>query len=317
MELLHYFVRKLVGGLLLVLGVTFLSFLLIVWYGPDQTYKGLGKNPTAAEVEQRRAMLGYDEPFLVRYGMYLRELATLDFGHSDSTGERVDRLLARTVPVSLALTLPGFVLGNVLGLALAMAAALHRGRWIDRLVMALSVAGMSLSFVIVLMLCQLVFSSSAGLGLFPVRGWDVTDFASYLRHAAVPTIALVVVTLGYNTRFYRAVLVEELERDHVRTARAFGASRLEALVRDVLPNAAVPIITRVMFSIPLVVIGGSLLVESHFGIPGIGKVTYEAIGAGDFPVLKAVVGLTPVLFVFAVVATDLLCRAVDPRLELT
>jgi peptide/nickel transport system permease protein len=314
--LASHLLRSAASGALLLAGVTFLSFLLMVHFAPDQTYARLGKNPTAEQVRELREQLGYDRPFLARYGEYLRELATLDFGHSWSSGERVDRLLARTVPVSLALLVPGFLLGNLLGLALAMVAAQHRGRWPDRLIMACSVAGMSVSFVIALIAFQVVFSSSYGLDLFPVRGWDVRDFGSYLRHVTVPTLATVFVTLGYNTRFYRAVLVEELGRDHVRTARAFGAPVPEILAKHVLPNAAVSIITRVVFSIPLVVIGGSLLIESYFGIPGVGKATYEAIGANDLPVLKAVVGLTPVLFVLALLLTDLLCHAVDPRVEL-
>jgi peptide/nickel transport system permease protein len=312
---MHYFLRKLAGALLLLLGVTFLSFLLTIYFAPDQTFRHLGKNATQEEIASWRHELCYDRAFLGRYGCYVRELVTLDFGSSYSSGERVSRILARTIPVSLALLTPGFVLGNALGLLLAMIAAHYRGRWIDRLIMAVSVAGMSVSFVIALVAFQLVFSSSYGLDLFPVRGWDVRGFGDYLRYVTVPTLATIFVTLGYNTRFYRAVLVEENGRDHVRTARAFGASSAQVLLFDVLPNAAVPIVTRLLFSIPLVVIGGSLLVESYFGIPGVGKATYEAIVSGDQPVLKAVVGLTPALFVAALVLADLLTHALDPRLE--
>jgi peptide/nickel transport system permease protein len=313
---MHYALRKLAGAVTLVLGVTFVSFLFMVWFAPDPTYKLLGKNPSAAQVEQTRQLLCLDCPFPVRYLRYLGELSTFDFGNSWSSGERVSRLLARTMPVSLALLAPGFVLGNALGLLLAMVAAHWRGRWLDRLIMACAVAGMSVSFVIALIAFQVVFSSSYGLDLFPVRGWDVHDFGDYLRYVTVPTLATIFVTLGYNTRFYRAVLVEELGRDHVRTARAFGASTPEVFLRNVLPNAAIPIVTRLLFSVPLVVIGGSLLIESYFGIPGIGKATYEAIGAGDQPVLKAVVGLTPVLFVVALLLADLFSHALDPRVEL-
>ena len=316
MHLLNYILRKLMSGVLLLLGVTFVSFLFMVYFAPDPTYQLLGRNPTAEQVAQTRQDLCLDCPFLVRYQRYLNELATFDFGNSWSSGERVDRLVARTVPVSAELLAPGFVLGNALGLLLAMIAACHRGRPIDRLIMAASVAGMSVSFVIALIAFQIVFSSSYGLDLFPVRGWDVHDAASYLRYVTVPTLATVFVTLGYNTRFYRAVIVEELGRDHIRTARAFGASTAEVLMRHVLPNAVVPIVTRLVFSIPLVVIGGSLLIESYFGIPGIGKATYEAIGAGDWPVLKAIVGVTPVLFVAALLLADVLTHALDPRVEL-
>jgi peptide/nickel transport system permease protein len=131
----------------------------------------------------------------------------------------------------------------------------------------------------------------------------------------VPTLALVLVTLGYNTRFYRAIMAEEIERDHIRTTRAYGARPAELLFRHVLKNSLIPVLTRVMFSIPFVVISGSLLLESYFGIPGIGLVTFNAITSGDQPILKAVVGLTGVLFVLALTVNDILYNLVDPRVS--
>jgi peptide/nickel transport system permease protein len=151
------------------------------------------------------------------------------------------------------------------------------------------------------------------LDLFPVRGWQVDGFVSYLQYVTVPTLALVFVTVGYNTRFYRALFVEEYGKDHIRTARAFGAPERLILWKHVLKNSMVPIVTRIMFSIPLVVISGSLLIESYFGIPGIGQATFEAITSGDQPVLKAVVGLTAVVFVLIQTVTELLYRLLDPR----
>lgn len=314
MELLHYSLRKLAGGLPLILGVTLVSFVLMVYFGPDKTYELLSKNPTAEEIVQVRAQLGYDKPFWVRYGIYLKELATLDFGYSDSTGERVGAILQRTLPISLLLLAPGFVLGNLLGIALGLAAAWHRGGWIDKAIMGLAVVGMSISFLVVIIAFQVLFG--VVLGWFPVRGWNVHDLGSYLHYVTVPTLASVFVALGYNTRFFRAVLVEEMQRDHVRTARAFGAGAFEILWKNVLMNAMIPIITRVMFSIPLVVVSGSLLIESYFGIPGVGKVTYDAITSGDQPILKAVIGLTAVLFVLILIVNDVLYRAFDPRVAL-
>lgn len=316
MDVLRYALRKLVAGIPLILGVTFVSFLLMVYFGPDQTYQLLGKNPTPQQIAEIRHQLGYDRPFVVRYAQYLGELATLDFGNSDSTGEKVRSLLVRTIPVSLALILPGFLLGNLVAVALALLAAHHRSRWPDKAIMGLSVIGMSISYLIVIIAFQVLFSSRHGLGLFPVRGWSVHSFGDYLEHVAVPTMATVFVALGYNTRFYRSVIVEELTRDHVRTARAFGVPPVMLLARNVLKNCMIPIITRVVFSIPLILVSGALLVESYFGIPGIGKVTFDAITTGDQPVLKAVVGLTAVLFVLAQLATDILYRAVDPRVSL-
>ena len=314
--MLAYAAKKLLAGVPLILGVTFISFVLMVYFGPDKTYELIGKNATQEQIQQIRTELGYDQALLTRYATYLKEMATLDFGYSDSTGERVTRILARTIPISLALTLPGFILGNALGLLLALLAAHYRGRWPDKAIMAFAVIGMSVSFLIIIILFQVLFSSSYGLNLFPVRGWDVYSLGDYLHYVTVPTLALVFVSLGYNTRFYRAVVVEELSKDHIRTARAYGASTNNLLFKRVLKNSLIPIITRVMFSVPLVVISGSLLIESYFGIPGVGKVTYDAITTGDQPVLKAVVGATAALFVVILIATDILYRLVDPRVEL-
>lgn len=316
MDTLQYVIRKLISGIPLVLGVTFVSFMLMVYFGPDKTYELLGKNPTQEQIEEIREQLGYDQPFYLRYGSYLRELATLEFGNSDSTGERVSVLLARTIPVSIALVTPGFILGNVLGILLALFAAYYRSTWVDKSIMGFAVVGMSISFLIVIIAFQIIFASSFGLDLFPVRGWNVNSLGDYLAYVTVPTLASVFVALGYNTRFYRSVIVEEMTRDHVRTARAFGISPAKIFYKNILKNCLIPIITRVIFSIPLVVISGSLLIESYFGIPGVGKVTYDAIITGDQPVLKAVVGLTAVLFVFAQLVTDILYRAADPRVSL-
>lgn len=314
MEFLHYTLRKLAGGIPLILGVTLVSFVLMVYFGPDKTYELLSKNPTTEEIAQVRAQLGYDQPFWVRYGRYLKELATLDFGYSDSTGERVGAILQRTIPVSLLLLAPGFVLGNLLGIVLGLVAAWHRGGWIDKAIMGFAVVGMSISFLVVIIAFQVLFG--VVLGWFPVRGWNVHGLGSYLHYVTVPTLASIFVALGYNTRFFRAVLVEEMQRDHVRTARAFGAGPAEILWKNVLMNAMIPIVTRIMFSIPLVVVSGSLLIESYFGIPGVGKVTFDAITSGNQPILKAVVGLTAVMFVLILIVNDILYRAFDPRVAL-
>lgn len=305
---------KLLQGLLLILGVTFISFALMVWFGPDQTYTLIGKNATPEQISEIRQQLGYDQPLLQRYLQYLHDLATFNLGTSNSSGEKVSDILVRTVPVSLALMIPGFVLGNLLGIALGLVAARYHGRWQDRLISALSVGGMSISFLVVIIAFQVILSTPYGLDLFPVRGWQVDSLASYLQYVTVPSLALIFITLGYNTRFYRAIFVEELNKEHIQTARAFGAPQAVILWKHVLKNSMVPIVTRIMFSIPLVVISGSLLIESYFGIPGIGLMTFEAITSGDQPVLKAVVGLTAVAFVLIQVATEMLYRVLDPRL---
>ena len=316
MELLQYSLRKLITGIPLIIGVTLISFLLMVYFGPDKTFDLLGKNPTAEQIAEVREQLGYNRPFTVRYLEYLRELVAFDFGASESTGESVTGMLARTIPVSAALALPGFILGNLLGVMLGLMAAFNRGRIADKAIMAGAAVGMSVSFLIVIIAFQILLSSSFGLNLFPVRGWDMSSPGDYLRYVTVPTLATVFVALGYNTRFYRSVIVEEMNRDHVRTARAFGVPPGQLYYKLILKNALIPIITRIMFSIPFVVISGSLLIEQYFGIPGVGKATYDAIITGDQPVLKAVVALTAILLVVVQLLTDILYRAVDPRVSL-
>jgi peptide/nickel transport system permease protein len=307
--------RSLLHGLLLILGVTLVSFTLMVWFGPDQTYTLIGKNATPEQIQELRHQLGYDRSFAWRYADYLAELATLDLGHSQSSGEPVSAILQRTVPVSLALMIPGFVVGNLLGILLGLTAAARKGRFADRLITGFSVVGMSVSFLIIIIVLQLLLSTPYGLDLFPVRGWQVTGLTSYLYYVTVPSLALIAVTLGYNTRFYRAVFVEEAGRDHIRAARAFGASPAVIMWKHVLKNSLVPIITRFLFSIPLVVISGSLLIETYFGVPGIGKTTFDAVTSGDQPVLKSVVGLTAVAFVLVQILADILYRRVDPRIR--
>jgi peptide/nickel transport system permease protein len=316
MEVLQYSIRKIIAGIPLVLGVTLISFLLIVYFGPDKTYDLLGKNPTVEEIAEVRSQLGYDRPFITRYLEYLKEIVTFDFGNSESTDEKVSSILAKTIPVSVALSLPGFILGNLFGIGLALIAAYFRGGVVDKTIMAFAAVGMSVSFLIAIIGFQILLSSSDGLDLFPVRGWDTSSFGNYLRYVTVPTLATVFVALGYNTRFYRAVIVEEMTRDHVRTARAFGTPPAQLFYRNILKNSMVPIVTRIVFSIPFILISGSLLLESYFGIPGIGKITYDAIVTGDQPILKAVVALTAILFVVAQLMTDISYRIVDPRVSL-
>lgn len=311
---LPYLSRRLLYGIPLVLGVTFISFLLMVHFGPDKTYELVGKNPTAEQIAEVRHALGYDRPFLLRYGEYVRQLLTFDLGLSDSTGEPVALILRQTVPVSIMLVVPGFILGNLLGLALGLVAAWYRGKWLDKLVMSASVVGMSVSFLVIIIGLQVLLCTPYGLDLFPVRGWQVQDTSSYLYYVTVPTLALVLVTLGYNTRFYRAIMADEIEREHIRTLKAYGAGPAELLFRHVLKNGLIPVLTRLMFSVPFVLISGSLLLESYFGIPGVGLVTFNAITSGDQPILKAVVGLTGVLFVLALTVNDFLYTLVDPRL---
>lgn len=307
----RYLLWRLLGAVPLLLGVTLVSFTLTVHFGPDPAWEQLGRNPTTEQVEQVRSELGQDRPFPLRYAEYLLNLARLDLGRTYANGEPVVELLARTIPVSFLLLAPGFVLGILLALILALAAAWRPGGRLDRICDLVSAGGMSLSLVIIVIALQAVLG--VWLDWFPVRGWRANGAAVYLQHVTVPTLALVLANLGYNLRFFRAIFREVLSDDPVRTARAYGFQARQIATGYVLRAAAPPVLTRILVAIPLILVSGSLIIESHFGIPGIGLVTWNAVMSGDQPVLMAVVSLSSILFVAAQTATDLLTGLLDPR----
>ncbi len=298
-----------------LLGVTLISFYLMVYHGADKTYELAGKYATVSELAELRRELGYDRPFLVRYAEYVVQIATLDFGYSDSTHEKVNDILARTLPISLILTIPGFILGNVLAFCIAMYAAYHRHRWPDSLILTMSSIGMSISYLIITIAFQLFFCSIYGLNLFPIGGWEVYSLSSYLHYVTVPTLVSITIILGYNTRFYRAIILEQLDQNYVRTSLAFGLSTPKVLFTSVLKNCLHPILTRLLYSIPPLVVGGSLILENFFNIPGIGKVSYDAIVSGNQAVLKAIISLSAILFIGVSLLTDVLNRIIDPRID--
>lgn len=322
MDTLRYTLRKLLYSVPLLLGVTLLSFVFMVYFGPDMAFAKLGKNATLEDLEAERQKLGYYDPFHERYLDFLYSMVTFDFGESLSSHEEVTSIFKKAIPISIAVALPGFIFGNVISILLGLWAAYHRGRRLDKLIMAGSVVGMSISFLIVVIVFQTLLCSEDGLNLFPVNGWNVGmnleefNILDYIEYVTVPALCSIFVSVGYNTRFYRAVFVEELTRDHVRTAKAFGCGPVKLLFKHVLKNSLIPILTRIILSLPFVIIGGSIIIESYFVIPGIGSVVYEAIVSNDQPVAKAAVVCTAVLYIVFLTLTDILYQVVDPRISL-
>lgn len=304
--------RRLLGAVPLLVGVTLIAFTLTVHFGPDPAWEQLGRNPSAADLERVQQLLGQDRPFALRYFDYLGNLARLDLGYAHASGESVAGLIARTLPISAMLLLPGFVAGLVVALALALWAAWHpRGR-IDRACDLLTAGAMSLSLVVIVIALQAIFG--VALDWFPVRGWQVDGPVAYARHVAVPTLALILANLGYNLRFFRAVFRAAVNDAPVRTALAYGLGPARIIRGYVIRACAPVIVTRIAFAVPLLLVSGSLVIESHFGIPGIGKITFDAVMAGDQPVLMAIVSLSAILFVLTLTAADILAGLLDPRI---
>jgi peptide/nickel transport system permease protein len=295
-----------------MLGVVLLVFVLFNWVGGDPAYLLAGKMADAASIENIRRQLGVDQPWYVQLGIFLRQIATFDFGQSWATGEPVAAILATRLGPSLTVLVPLTVLETVLGVALALAVAFVRGSLTDRAVMVVCTIGMSVSILVYIIVFQYWLAYKAGW--FPVQGWG-NGLLENLRFAALPILIGLAVSLAPTLRLYRSFVLDEAGQDYVRTARAKGLPERRVMWLHVLRNAAIPIITHVMASLPAMLIGAFLL-ERFFGIPGIGREVILAVERSDFPVIKAITVYVAAATMVFNLLTDLLYQAVDPRVQL-
>ncbi|MBQ3316016.1 MAG: ABC transporter permease [Kiritimatiellae bacterium] len=302
--MLKYALRRLWQTIPTTFGILLLAFVLFNVVGGSPAETLLGKNATAEAIAAFNAKWGYDRPLPVQFVRYLGDLCRGDLGFSIEHQEPVIDVLARGVGPSLSLTVPILVLGVLVGLALALAAAARRGRALDHAVLFGSTALMSVNYVVWVLAGQFFLAYKAGL--FPVWGYE----SAY--NLVLPVFIGVVSSLGADVRFFRAAILDEIYRPYVLAARAKGLPGRVILVRHVLRNALVPIVTYVSLSIPHL-FTGSLLLESFFGIPGLGSVAINAIHSSDMAVVRAVVVIGALLYQFVNLATDLLYAALDPR----
>lgn len=255
-------------------------------------------------IKLRRRM---DNPFDSQLLFYFKQLAQFDFGVSHSTNQRVSKLLADGILPSLMLTVPIFVIGLITSVALALFCAFWRDTWVDRFFVIFSVALLSINYLVYIVAGQYLFGYR--LGWFPVWGFEG------IRYLVLPVLIGVISGLGANLRFYRTIMLDEVHRDYVRTARAKGVSKARVLFRHVLKNAMIPIITNVVIAIPFLYTG-SLLLESFFGIPGLGYLGINAINSSDVDVVRAIVLIGAFIFMMANLLTDICYAVVDPRVKL-
>jgi len=307
-----YILRRLWQMLPTMLGVVLLVFVLFNWVGGDPAYILAGKMSDAASIENIRRQLGVDQPWYVQLGIFLRQIATFDFGQSWATGEAVSDIITSRLGPSLTVLLPLTLLETVLGIALALSVAFVRGSLTDRAVMVACTVGMSISILVYIIVFQYWLAYKAGL--FPVQGWG-TGLLENLHFAALPILIGLAVSLAPTLRLYRSFVLDEVGQDYVRTARAKGLPERRVMWVHVLRNAAIPIITHVMASLPAMLIGAFLL-ERFFGIPGIGREVILAVERSDFPVIKAITVYVAVATMVFNLLTDLLYQAVDPRVQL-
>ncbi len=311
--MLAFLVRRLWQFVPTLLGVVLLVFFLFNWVGGDPAYLLAGKISNPEQIENIRRQLGVDRPYHVQLWIFVKQIATADFGASWSTNEKVSAIFASRLGPSLTVLVPLLLISTLLAMAAAMLAAYKRGSLADRAVMIGCTLGQSVSILVYILVLQYVLAYQ--LGWFPVQGWGSGLAENLLRYSALPVIVGVLVSLAPDTRLYRSFFLDEINQDYVRTARAKGMSEPRVMWIHVLRNAAIPIVTNVMLQLPGL-LAGAFLIERFFSIPGIGREVILAVERSDFPVIKAVTIYVAVATMVVNLIADLLYKAIDPRVQL-
>jgi peptide/nickel transport system permease protein len=309
----NYLRRRLWQSIPTLLGVVLLVFFLFNWVGGDPAYILAGKIASAEQVENIRRSLGVDQPYWVQLGIFLKQVATADFGVSWSTNERVSQIFATRLGPSLTVLLPLLLISTILALGAAMLVAYLRASLTDRAIMVACTIGQSVSILVYILVLQ--YWLAYRLGWFPVQGWGGTLGENLLGYAALPILVGVIVSLAPDIRLYRSVFLDEISQDYVRTARAKGLGEGRVMWLHVLRNAAIPITTNVMTQVPGL-LAGAFLIERFFSIPGIGREVILAVERSDFPVIKAVTVYVAIATMIVNLLADLTYRALDPRVQL-
>ncbi|HUG77292.1 MAG TPA: ABC transporter permease [Burkholderiales bacterium] len=324
--MLAYIVRRALYAIPILIGVNLITFLLffVVNTPDDMARMQLGaKRVTPEAIEKWKAERGYDKPLLfnsgapgarkltqtVFYDKSVR-LFAFDFGAAEDNRDIAAEIRARMGP-SLALALPVLLVGLAVNITFAMFMAFFRASALDFWGVVLCVAMMSVSMLFYIIGGQYVASKL--WHLVPISGYAGGFDAA--RFLILPVLIGVIGGVGSGSRWYRTLFLEEMTRDYVRTARAKGLAESAVLFRHVLKNAMIPILTGVVVLIPLLFLG-SLLMESFFGIPGLGSYTIDAIQAQDFAVVRSMVFIGSVLYIAGLLLTDLSYTLVDPRIKL-
>ena len=317
--MLAYIARRLAYGVVVVFGV--LAFLFVLFFAvtdPDDiARRALGEKALPEVIEQWKVNHGYDRPKWswqspresLLYD-HFRHMLTFQFGKSDADDTLIADRIREGIGPSLSLTVPMFVLGLLLGILLSLFVAFFRETYIDRMGVFLAVLAMSVSILLYIIGAQYLIGKL--LRWFPISGFDPGAAGRFL---ALPVLVGVLSAFGSNVRFYRTVFLEETHRDYVRTARAKGCGEARTMIGHVLRNALIPILTNVVVAIPFL-LTGSLLLESFFGIPGLGSVTVDAINGNDFATLRTMVYFGSLLFILGQILTDVSYSLVDPRVRL-
>jgi peptide/nickel transport system permease protein len=308
-----YLLRRLWQMIPTLLGVVLLVFVLFKFFGGDPAEILGGLNATPQQIEAIREQLGLNRPWWVQLGIFLKEIVTFDWGKSWATNESVGHLFATRLPATLTVMTPILILDSVLAIPFALGVAYVRGSLTDRAIMVVTTVALSISFLVYVIVGQYLFAFQ--LGLFPVQGWSDSVATNLARYVPLPLLLAVLVGLAPQTRLYRTFFLDEIGQDYVRTARAKGMTERTVLLKHVLRNALIPILTNVAVNLPGIFVG-SFLIEVFFSIPGLGREILLAVNRSDYPVIQAFAIYIAAITMLVNLATDVLYTQVDPRVVL-
>jgi peptide/nickel transport system permease protein len=309
-----YLIRRVLATIPVMAVVALFVFSLLYIAPGDPAAVIAGDQATPADVERIRQTLGLDRPFLVQFGDWLTRLAHFDLGRSIFTNLPVTAMIAQRIEPTMSLMLITLLLSVTVAVPIGVLAAWKAGTWIDRAIMAFAVFGFSVPVFVVGYLLAYVFALQ--LEWLPVQGY--TPFSRglwpWLENLILPSIALGCVYIALIARITRATMMEVLQQDYIRTARAKGLGQSPILFIHALKNASVPIVTVIGIGIALL-IGGAVVTESVFAIPGLGRLTVDAILRRDYPVIQGVVLLFSFVYVLVNLGIDLIYTVLDPRIR--
>lgn len=312
--MLGYIVRRILSTIPVMVFVALFVFSLLYIAPGDPAAVIAGEQASPEDVERIRQSLGLDRPFLVRFTEWSWHILQGDLGTSMFTGLPVTELIVRRIEPTLSLMVVTMLLAIVVAVPIGVVAAWKSGTWIDRLIMAFSVLGFSVPVFVVGYLLAYYFALE--LDWLPVQGYTpITEgLWPWLENLILPAIALGFIYIALIARITRATMLEVLSQDYIRTARAKGVGQGGVLFLHALKNAAVPIVTVIGIGVALL-IGGAVVTESVFAIPGLGRLTIDAIVRRDYPLIQGLVLMFSFVYVLVNLAIDLIYTLLDPRIR--
>ncbi len=312
--MLAYVIRRILATIPVMLVVALFVFSLLYIAPGDPAVVIAGDQASPDDVARIRASLGLDRPFMIRFADWLMQVARGDLGTSIFTNLPVSHMIAQRIEPTLSLMLLTLVISVSVAIPLGIVAAWKAGTWIDRGVMLFAVLGFSVPVFVTAYLLAFVFALE--LEWLPVQGYSPISkgFVPFIENLILPALALGSVYIALLARMTRATMLEVLSQDYIRTARSKGLAPGPILFVHALKNAAVPIVTVVGLGVALL-IGGAVVTESVFAIPGLGRLVVDAILKRDYPVIQGTVLLFSLTYVVVNLIVDLLYTVFDPRIR--